>query len=423
MLLYAAPIWIEATKKNWCKSKLRSIQRLTLMTTIRSFRTISTKSALILSNTIPLEMRAQNLSTQYFIRRSNSQTAIFHIKDNKVLSEILQSCSIVPSQLDIPRKSLNAEKRLNNIPVIIHSQTYPNPELSPRHPNDIYFFTDGSKTDKGVASATILTNCHGIRKIYKNRLPPKASIFEAEVFGILTALSVIDKLKDTPNSISIFSDSQAVLQLLNSSSQVSHLMYKIQKLAVDITHRINIKFIWVPGHSNIDGNEVADRVAKDTANNPNIPVSEMALNWTSTKPILAEYFNRKWDREWVETTESSATTKMFFPTVASSHVLKHIYLPHSTIQILSGHSQLNSFLNLIQVVDDPLCACCNVNETTNHFLFHCPLYHSQRMKLKKSCKKACNVWPPPLHVLVSSSKLLVSLRSFTTESKRLNFIP
>lgn len=48
ILLYAAPIWITITKSKRCDSQLRVVQRLMLMTIIRRFRSISTKSGFLL---------------------------------------------------------------------------------------------------------------------------------------------------------------------------------------------------------------------------------------------------------------------------------------------------------------------------------------------------------------------------------------
>ena len=69
MFLCAAPIWITATKYKWCVTKLRAVQRLMLSITIRSFRSISTKTALVLTNSLPIEKRALVMSTLASIKK------------------------------------------------------------------------------------------------------------------------------------------------------------------------------------------------------------------------------------------------------------------------------------------------------------------------------------------------------------------
>ena len=67
MLLYAVQVWITATKVRWCITKLWSVQRLMLMTITRSFRSISTRSALVLTNSLPMEKKgATHCSFSYF---------------------------------------------------------------------------------------------------------------------------------------------------------------------------------------------------------------------------------------------------------------------------------------------------------------------------------------------------------------------
>lgn len=102
LLRYAVPIWLEAIIRDWCIRKLRSIQQLILMSSIRSFKTISIKSTFILSNSTPLEMRAND-------------------ENNHILSTILEKSCINPSTLDFSWKSaftaLSIEQNKYSFPI------------------------------------------------------------------------------------------------------------------------------------------------------------------------------------------------------------------------------------------------------------------------------------------------------------------
>ena len=124
-LLYAAPIWVAATGMKWCRNKLRSVQRLMLVTIIRSFKSISSLSALILSNSLPMEMRAQTLAIQSIIKNSFpfsplisnivnflkldpnviSNPCIFHLKK-------LPPFSITPFDINLTNHTIPAVSRL-----------------------------------------------------------------------------------------------------------------------------------------------------------------------------------------------------------------------------------------------------------------------------------------------------------------------
>ena len=67
------------------------------MTIIRSFTTIPTKAALIILNSIPIEMRTQKLATLSKLKRQAT-----NLKDTTatIVNNILNQCSINPELLD-----------------------------------------------------------------------------------------------------------------------------------------------------------------------------------------------------------------------------------------------------------------------------------------------------------------------------------
>ena len=216
MLLYAAPIWIESTQRKWCQTKLRSIQRLILATTLRSFKTISTSTALVLSGSVPMEMRAQNLAIQSQLKRYNSPAVRYHIHNSAFIPAVLRHCNIDPSQLDIPCNPLLLP---SPIPISI-SPTPITPTLLPSDPTHVYLFTDGSKSSEGVAFAVVSTTRQGIGTVIRRRLPDNASIFEAESCAISVALDLIRSNIQQYSAASIYTDSRASLQALSSKKKL-----------------------------------------------------------------------------------------------------------------------------------------------------------------------------------------------------------
>ena len=410
MLLYAVPIWVDATLLNWCKAKLRSVQRLMLNSSIGSFRSTSSKSALILTNETPIEMRAQELAVISSLKGYQSSS--------KIVKNIFANIDINILNIDFPCPSFHSSHPpFEPSPALTINTTANYPSLLPNSENEFYVFTDGSKSDAGVGCAVVVTDSTAILHIHKIRLPQFSGIFEAEAYAIKYALSSIRQYHSPGRKFSIFSDSRSVLMAISSPSKTIPIIRKIQKRTFSLLQQsINIQFHWVPGHKNIHGNELADKAARAAVNSPINTIHNIKIPWSHCKPLLKEYFQTLWNTEWAHV-DSDNITKSFFPSPTSAGILKSIHLSRQLVQVLSGHSKLRSFLHRIGVESEGTCPCRANIETTQHFLFDCHLYHSLRKPILHSCRNI--PWPPPLHFFTSSTQKLTLLKSFIHKTNRL----
>ena len=115
-------------------------------------------------------------------------------------------------------------------------------------------YADGSKVDEKIAAAAMLSVAPNT-EIAPCRLRDHCSIYTAELQAILFALKQVYQSKE--KKFMIFSDSLSALQALKNF-KIDHpllLLIQIQELL----HKINANkketiFMWVPGHTGIDGN-------------------------------------------------------------------------------------------------------------------------------------------------------------------------
>ncbi|XP_070075503.1 uncharacterized protein [Drosophila takahashii] len=125
--------------------------------------------------------------------------------------------------------------------------------------NAVNIYTDGSKlnlqTGGGVFSPEL-----DIKVSF--RLPDHCSVFQAEVMAIQEAMSYLDTTKHCNTDIFIFSDSQAALRALDSYSTNSLTISECRKSLNEMATHLRISLIWVPGHRNIEGNCIADELAR-----------------------------------------------------------------------------------------------------------------------------------------------------------------
>ena len=185
-----------------------------------------------------------------------------HLEKSKLnlnLVDDAPSLDIVPWKLSIPavRFDLTSFKKDTTNPKIykqLHLQ------LISEYPLSEIVFTDGSKTEEGVAAAAISTK--RINKPFTCRLPDDSSAYTAELRAILLALRRVYYSKG--KSFLILSDSLSSLQSILNLKYDHPVLVQILELYTEMTREgREIVFIWVPGHVGIRGNSAADSAAKD----------------------------------------------------------------------------------------------------------------------------------------------------------------
>lgn len=98
----------------------------------------------------------------------------------------------------------------------------------------------------------------------------------------------IHTAKDNPGKCAIFCDSQAAIRTIRSPRLGSGqyiLSEAAQLLDTLRSHGWEVQFRWIPAHSRIWGNELADEAAKETASCHRDPLNEQVLVATAKATI------------------------------------------------------------------------------------------------------------------------------------------
>lgn len=251
-------------------------------------------------------------------------------------------------------------------------------------------YTDGSKIprDNHVGAAFAIPE----QDIYiAFKLPKEASIFTAEAVAIAEALTFISHHRvEVPGDgkYLIMTDSQSIVAALNTKLKLSHTHMYILKIANMLDtlrdEGIRIQLAWIRGHMGIEGNEMADTLAKNAS-----IMKAIKLPYTDFIQPLQDNIWEKWATSCFE---HSTNHESHYNRIANS-VLKRPWfqkagLPRivttSIFRMRTGHCCIGQHLFRIHAVPSPSCECGHDVQTLNHIFFECPLHDESRKPLLKS---------------------------------------
>jgi hypothetical protein len=109
----------------------------------------------------------------------------------------------------------------------------------------------------------------------------------------------------------------------------------------------SIHFGWVKAHAGIEGNELADKLAKAAEDDGDLRI---VYNRISISTVSSE-----WQRQW-DSTDKGALCRSFFPIVEERLKLK-IPLTSEITAMVSGHGKTKSYLHRFRFIDNPMCPC------------------------------------------------------------------
>jgi len=189
----------------------------------------------------------------------------------------------------------------------------------------------------------------------------------------------------------VFSDSQAALQRASEDhlGPGQAITSDIITTAQGLTEKgIKVILQWVPSHIGIEGNERADKIAKEAASKPMPPSIDRYSSFSYTmRQIKAQ--KRTEIKEWIYKTtykEGKKRNRTYSLTNALEidPQLSMIRKPLAKrfYQLKLGHAITASYLYRIQRLDKQNCWWCNAaKQDIDHLLFECRHWRAQRRTL------------------------------------------
>ena len=257
-------------------------------------------------------------------------------------------------------------------------------ELQNKYSNYVHFYTDGAKNSSFVGTAV-----YSEELLKAQRLESMASIFTAELCGVLMAIEYIVASK-TMKAL-LFVDSQSVVSALCSVKDSKNNLAQLARLQINrcLVRGHDIKFCWIPSHVGIAGNEKADQLATSTKN---LMVTSTGLPYQDVKPLVRKALLQTWQSEW--DLESANKLHVVKPVLglweSSSHRNRFHEVLHCRLRI--GHSFLTHG-HLLCGEDTPDCEHCGESLTVLHVLWLCSGLEQNR----RSCFPEFFTYNIPFH--------------------------
>ena len=113
---------------------------------------------------------------------------------------------------------------------------------------------------------------------------------------------------------------------------------------------------------------------------------------------LSDLSVTKWQSEWDHTTKG-AITKSFFPKTADRLKMKINVTPNFTTMV-TGHSNIKSYLHKYKIVDSPMCSCKSGEQRVDHIFYDCKLLEQEIDSLIGAVLRTEN-WPVNKNKLIN----------------------
>jgi hypothetical protein len=244
----------------------------------------------------------------------------------------------------------------------------------------------------------------------------------------------IETLPETEGrTVFVYADNQPFIRAATFPKAVpgQYLLQNFNEAANNSRAKIEVK--WISGHSNVRGNERADKLAKEaatgrassSANLPPILRRKLPISISSKNQAHMVRLKTEWADRWQESPRRQQFEAIDDSFPFNGYRKRQNKLPraHASIllQVRSGHLPLNRYLYRIKKSDTKRCQACRLNpddetptEDIKHFLYDCDAYAQQRRFFIRAIGSA-NL---PLKDIMSTTKGMKELAKYITRTGR-----
>lgn len=252
--------------------------------------------------------------------------------------------------------------------------------LNGKYKNYTHIYTDASKVDE-TCGIGIYDDKNNVR--ISLRLEYPVCSMSAEIEAIFVALQYIEKnqIKDAV----ILTDSKSGCEFIRTqcnSRERNEVIHEIITRAA----RTNTRIQWIPGHTDILGNDLADRLAKNGLQQPEMVTNSIfphdAVN------LFENLVTTKTQNWYVSYTQELGKGRKFFnyqTCINKKSWFHNLPLTNTEVRtlnrLISGHDYSPYWLSIMKIDENPNCTTCGTLNTSEHIILHCSKTQERRTQL------------------------------------------
>ncbi|KAL7726428.1 hypothetical protein ACLKA6_004568 [Drosophila palustris] len=376
ILTYGALVWWEAARTDSHLRYLQKVQRLACLGITGCVRSTPQAALDVILNLDPIGVFLQHSAARSAVRLM----ALSLLKSGaKGHNTILLSVghTAVAEEYDY---FVQEHKWSDSFTAVIPDRAEWQQE-TPLRRNELSFYTDGSKTEEGTAAGVYASDPAVHLSV---RLPDLCSVFQAEIYAVWQAIKLIYTLEGPARNISIYIDSQAAIKALSTNTVKSKLTRNTAAALNQCQHH-SIRLVWVPGHLEVSGNEMADECARAGSALPAScavvdickPIQYALSELTRTERATA-------DRHWAAIL-GCLVSKALWPRYNPQRTAELLHFNKNRIRlltgVLTGHCHIGRMAQRYGGPYQDFCRSCGDEEemeSVQHLLCDCPALQRRR---------------------------------------------
>jgi ribonuclease HI len=275
-------------------------------------------------------------------------------------------------------------------------------------------YTDGSRLDNKKVGAAVAWARPGGEDEEPEwtgeswHLGNNKEVFDAELYALWKAAQRFNGRQHQNENYTIFTDSQAaILRCKNDAFGPGQHLAKlfIQETEALADRGCTTEVRWVPSHVDVAGNEAADKMAKEAANNSRKPSQKhtpFRTRTTASQTYLKRVATEKKQADTKEWITTRIRERKSYTPPKKSGFRKELKKEKKRLaarfyQLNTGHCLTAPYLKRIKKTDSDLCWWCEDGrsvQTRHHLFTECREFRPQIRRLWKSVGDKLN-WKHP----------------------------